>query len=304
MMVSFYRSSMDRYKILMENNAFPSDRYCVDSQVKFHGRDPQEAVLELRPTEGRISVEENEILESIEKNKKDLSLILLGNVNYLSGQAFNMEEITRLAHRHGIAVGFDLAHGAGNLLLNLHDAGVDFAVWCCYKYLNSGPGALGGCFVHEKHHGESLPRFEGWFGNRKETRFLMDKKFDPVPTASGWKISNPAIFQLAAMRASMDIFDRATMETIRKVGDDLTGYLEGLLKEKCPEVEVVTPKKRGSMLSVKYKGDSEGLLRHLRRNQAEVDFRPPDIFRMTPAPLYNTYEEVFNLAQLISRYSP
>lgn len=303
MMVSFYRPSGKRYKILIENNAFPSDQYAVDSQARFHGYDPKDAIIELSPKEGKLTVDENSILETIEKNKDELAVIMLGNVNYLSGQAFDIGAITSCAQKYKIPIGFDLAHGAGNLEFKLHDHGVDFAVWCSYKYLNSGPGALGGYFIHQKHHGQkNIPRFEGWFGNNKENRFFMNRKFDPINSAQAWELSNPPIFQLAAMRASMEIFDEATMPKIRSVGSELTGYLEFLLKENCPKVEIITPEKRGSMLSLKYQGDSEGLFNYLVEKKVEVDLRRPNILRLTPAPLYNTFEEVFEVVRHIKNY--
>jgi kynureninase len=300
MLVSFYRPTTKRYKILIENNAFPSDQYAVDSQVRFHGFEPKDAIIELK---GNPTVDEDLILQTIEKNKDELALVMLGNVNYLSGQAFDVAAIVALAHKYKIPVGFDLAHGVGNLEFSLHDHDVDFAVWCSYKYLNSGPGAVGGFFVHERHHGDKLiPRFEGWFGNNKENRFDMNRNFDPINSAQAWELSNPPIFQLAAMRASMEIFDEASLPRIRAVGNELTGYLEFLLKENCPKIEVVTPKRRGSMLSVTYKGDTEGLFKHLVEKKVEVDLRRPNIFRITPAPLYNTFEEVFEAVNHIKNY--
>ncbi|MFI5390370.1 MAG: aminotransferase class V-fold PLP-dependent enzyme, partial [Bacteriovoracales bacterium] len=231
------------------------------------------------------------------------ALILLGNVNYLSGQAFDVKSITALANKLNIPIGFDLAHGAGNLKFNLHDDGVDFAVWCTYKYLNCGPGSLGGFFIHEKHlKNKNIPRFEGWFGNKKETRFFMNRNFEPMDSVQSWQLSNPGIFQLASMRASMEIFDHATMPRIRKVGDQLTGYLESLLRENCPKIEVITPSRRGSMLSLKYQGDTEGLFNYLVEKKIEVDLRRPNILRLTPAPLYNTFEEVFKVVEIISNY--
>lgn len=303
MMVSFYRPTKKRYKILIENNAFPSDQYVVDSQVRFHGYDPKDAIIELSPQEGSLIVDENSILETIEKNKDELALIMLGNVNYLSGQAFDVKSLTSFAHKNNIPIGFDLAHGAGNLEFSLHDHGVDFAVWCSYKYLNSGPGSLGGYFVHEKHHGQkNIPRFEGWFGNNKQNRFEMLRKFDPINSAQAWELSNPPIFQLAAMRASMEIFDLATMPLICSTGKELTDYLEYLLKENCPKVEVVTPQKRGSMLSLKYQGNTDGLYNYLVEKKVEVDLRRPNILRLTPAPLYNSFEEVFKVVNHIKNY--
>jgi kynureninase len=303
LMVSFYRPNSKKFKILIENNAFSSDQYAVDSQVRFHGFDPKEAIIELCPKEGKLTLDENYILETIEKYKDELALILIGNVNYLSGQAFDVKTITALANKFNIPIGFDLAHGTGNLEFDLHDDGVDFAVWCTYKYLNCGPGSLGGFYIHDKHlKNKNIPRFEGWFGNKKETRFLMNRDFEPMDSVQSWQLSNPGIFQLASMRASMEIFEQATMPKIRKVGDQLTGYLESLLKENCPKIEVITPSRRGSMLSLKYQGDTEGLFNYLVKKKIEVDLRRPNILRLTPAPLYNTFEEVFKVVEIISNY--
>ena len=301
MMVSFYKPSKNRFKILIENNTFPSDKYAVDSQAAFHGFDPKEAVVELKPTPGKKTIEPEDIIRQIRELGDSLALVMLGNCNYLSGQHFNMKEIAKVAHEVGANCGFNLAHGAGNLLLNLHDDNVDFAVWCSYKYLNSGPGGLAGAFVHERHvTKKDLPRFAGWWGTNKTTRFKMGPQFDPIPTAEAWQLSNPPIFQLASLRASMNIFDEATMPALRARGDKLTSYLEFLLKENCGEkLQIITPKERGSMLCVQLKDDPKKLVKVFTEKGVLLDFREPDILRITPAPLYNNFEDCFKLSQII-----
>lgn len=299
MMVSFYRPHKDRRKILIEANSFPSDQYAVDSQARFHGFDPREVVVELQPGEDAV--------QRIEQLGSSLALVMLGNCNYLSGQKFDFAAITAAAHRVGAFAGFNLAHGAGNLHLRLHDDGPDFAVWCSYKYLNSGPGGLAGAFVHERHLGRNdLPRFEGWWGHNKETRFKMGPRFEALPTAEAWQLSNPPIFQLASLRASMEIFDRAGMENLRRRGDRLTGAFEGLLKKEFgSEIEVVTPAlpARGSMLCLRFKNNPRGWSGKLKQHHTLVDFREPDIIRATPAPLYNNFEDVFRLVQVLREAS-
>lgn len=302
MMVSFYRPTRERYKILIEGGAFPSDHYAVASQARFHGY--ENAILELKPRSGESTLRPEDILETIEREGKSIALILLGNVNYLTGQAYDVAGITRAGHKQGCKVGFDLAHGAGNLQVRLHDDGPDFAVWCSYKYLNAGPGALAGCFVHERHGKDrNLPRFEGWWGHDKKTRFEMGPVFNPIPGAEGWQLSNPPIFQLAALRASMDIFDQATIAEIRKKGDELTGYLEFLLRQLPPGyLTITTPsdlKQRGCQLSLRVKSDPRGLQKRLVDNGVICDFREPDIIRAAPAPLYNRYSDVFRLYEVL-----
>ena len=296
MMVSFYRPTPKRFKILIEPNSFPSDQYAVDSQAKFHGFDPKEAIVELVPRQGEEWMRESDILDKIDELGDELALVMMGNVNYLTGQRYNFKLITEKAHEKGAMAGFNLAHGAGNLLLDLHNWGVDFAVWCSYKYLNSGPGGLAGCFVHERHHKDSdIPRFEGWWGHDKKRRFLMEREFKSIGNAEAWQLSNPPIFQLASLRASMDLFEKATMKALRKKGDELTSYLQFLIKDKC---HVVTPEDRGSMLCLKIEEGSKKLLESLKSKGVIFDFREPDIFRVTPAPLYNSFQDVYHLAQI------
>ncbi len=302
MLTSFYRPTKSRYKILIENNTFPSDRYAALSQARFHGFDPNESVIELKPKEGSYTVSEDEIEEQILKHKDELALILLGNVNYLSGQYFDIEQITKLAHSIDCPVGFNLAHGAGNLELKLHDWNVDFAVWCGYKYLNSGPGGLAGTFVHTNHLGKKdIPRFEGWWGQNKETRFQMGPDFDPIPTVEAWQLSNPPILPMASLRASLEIFHRAGFENIISKRKQMTSYLEELLINKLRStIQIITPQKRGAMLSLKFGADPKRLLQIFREKNIICDFREPDILRIAPAPLYTSYEDVFHLVSSIA----
>lgn len=304
MMVSFYKPTKTRFKILIENNTFPSDKYAVDSQARFHGFDPKEAIVELKPKPGKKTVDPQDVLDQINELGDSLALVMLGNCNYLSGQKFNFKDVTATAHKNGALCGFNLAHGAGNLLLNLHDDNVDFAVWCSYKFLNSGPGGLAGAFVHEKHLGKKdIPRFEGWWGHDKTSRFKMGPDFQPIPTVEAWQLSNPPIFQLASLRSSMNIFDEVGMPALRAKGDRLTAYLEYLLLENCEgKLEITTPSdvsQRGSTLSIQMKTDPKPLVKVFGEKGVILDFREPDILRICPAPLYNTYEDCFKLVQII-----
>lgn len=305
MMVSFYRPTKTRFKILIENNTFPSDKYGVDSQARFHGFDPSVAIVELKPAPGKKTVEPEDVIAQINALGDSLALVMLGNCNYLSGQCFNFKDIAAAAHKNGALCGFNLAHGAGNLALNLHDDDVDFAVWCSYKYLNAGPGGLAGAFVHEKHFSDkTIPRFEGWWGHDKTTRFKMGSTFQPIPTVEAWQLSNPPIFQLASLRASMNIFDEAGIKNLRARGDKLTAYLEFLLNTNCEgKLSIITPKnpkERGSMLSIQMKNDPKPLVKVFGEKGVILDFREPDILRITPAPLYNSYEDCFRLVQIMS----
>ncbi len=308
MMVSFYRPSGERRKILIEAGAFPSDQYAVASQVRFHGQDPDEAILRLSPREGEETLRTEDILETLERHGREIALVLLGNVNYLTGQAFDMAAITRAAHKQGCRVGFDLAHAAGNLRLSLHDDGPDFAVWCSYKYLNGGPGTLGGVFVHERHaRDKDLPRFAGWWGHDKQTRFQMGPDFNPSPGAEGWMLSNPPILQLAALRASLEIFDRATMPALRRKSELLTGYLEFLLDRLPPGFVRITtprePKQRGVQLSLRFGKEPRKLLEKLTAQGILCDFRSPDVIRAAPAPLYVSFLDVYRFAGVLESHA-
>ena len=281
LLVSFYQPRPGKHRLLMERGAFPSDRYAAVSHARFRGF--PDAVLESEDPLRDLS------------QRGDVALALIGNVNYVSGRACDMRALVRAAHASGARIGFDLAHGAGNLLLTLHEDGADFAAWCNYKYLNAGPGGLGGAFIHERHADAALPRFEGWWGHDKARRFEMGPSFSAIRGAEAWQLSNPPILPLAALRASMELFDQAGMPALRRKGDRLTGYLEWLLRRLG--IEVLTPAQRGSMLTVRFR--KPGLVPELAKRGAAVDLRPPDIVRITPAPLYNSFEDVRRLAALI-----
>jgi kynureninase len=299
MFVSFYRPTPQRYKILVEADTFPSDRYAVEAHLKWHGYDPQDALIALPPREGEAVVRTEDIEAVLAREGDAIALVWLGGVNYYTGQAFDMARITQAGHAQGCVVGFDLAHAAGNLVLHLHDWDVDCAVWCSYKYLNAGPGSVAGCFVHERHaRRPDLPRFAGWWGHNKTTRFEMPPDFDPIPGAEGWQLSNPPILQLAALRASMDLFDQVGMDRLRAKSERLTGYLEALLDHHALNgISLVTPRdpqQRGAQLSLRIA--QHGKILHERLTQANVlcDWREPDVIRVAPAPLYNTFMEVYS----------
>lgn len=305
MMVSFYRPTPERYKILIEYDAFPSDKYAVESQIKFHGYDPKEALLELKARKGEACIRREDMEEIIEEQGEEIALIMLGNTNYYTGQFFDMKRITELGHEKGCKVGFDCAHGAGNVELNLHDTGADFAVWCNYKYLNSGPGSLGGCFVHERHaHNKEIPRFAGWWGHNKETRFGMRDGFDPIPGMEGWQLSNPPILSMAAIWASLKIFEEAGMPNLRKKAVKLTGYLEYLLDEiKDKRIAIITPRdpnQRGTQLSIQVKSANKSLFEAITKAGVIADWREPDVIRVAPVPLYNSFEDVYKFVEILT----
>ncbi len=306
MMVSFYRPTNTRFKIVMESDAFPSDRYAIESQIKFHGFDPADALVELKPRTGEELIRHEDIEKVIQEQGNEIALILLGGVNYYTGQVFDFKEIARLGHSKGCLVGFDLAHGAGNLNLQLHDSNIDFAVWCTYKYLNSGPGSLGGCFVHERHaNDKSLPRFAGWWGHNKETRFNMRFDFDPIAGAEGWQLSNPPILAMAAMRASLDIFDEVGMEKLNQKTILLTGYLEFLLDNIPNEsIRIITPrdkKQRGCQLSIQVKNADKTLFDQITKDGVIADWREPDVIRVAPIPLYNSFMDVYRFVEVLKK---
>ena len=302
MMTSFYRPTRGRHKILVERGAFPSDQYAVKSQIQFHGFDPAAALIELIPSPGESCLLDEQIESIIDRSGDEIALILLGGVNYATGQAFDMAGITRAGHARGCVVGFDLAHAAGNLLLTLHDCGPDFAVWCNYKYLNGGPGCVAGCFVHERYASSwNLPRFAGWWGHDEASRFQMGPKFQPMTGAEGWQLSNPSIMSLAVLRASMDIFHEAGMEHLRAKSVLLTGYLEFLLSRvKSPSYSIITPhekERRGAQLSIRVRQNGRALCEQLASEGIVGDWREPDTFRVAPVPLYNSYQDVFRFAE-------
>jgi kynureninase len=306
MMVSFYRPEKDRFKILIEKNAFPSDQYAVKSQLEFHGYDPQTALLELEPRAGEDILRTEDILELIKNKGKEIALIMIGGLNYYTGQAFEMEKITQAGHQMGCTVGFDLAHGAGNLNLSLHDWGVDFAVWCTYKYMNSGPGGIAGCFVHERHiKRKDLPRFAGWWGHDKATRFLMDDTFVPIEGAEGWQMSNETVLSMAALKASLEIFEEAGMKALVGKSRLLTGYLEYLINSLGSErIQIITPKQpdaRGAQLSIRVLNSDRTLFKAISDRGVIADWREPDVIRIAPTPLYNSYKDVFDFVQILKK---
>lgn len=304
MMVSFYQPTPKRRKIIIESDAFPSDRYAVKSQINFHGYDPEQDLILWKPRPGEHTNRLEDLKKLLEENPGEVDLILIGSTNYYTGQSFPLKEIAKLGHDYDTKVGFDLAHGAGNIQPHLHDSGADFAVWCSYKYLNSGPGSVGGCFVHERHAKNiDLNRFAGWWGHNKATRFNMRQEFDPIPGAQGWQLSNPPILSLAAIRASLDLFKEAGFENIREKAVKLTGFLEFLIKTMGGnEIEIITPEnpeERGSQLSIELKNAGKGFFDKLQAAGVITDWREPNVIRLAPIPLYNSYEDVFNLVQKI-----
>jgi kynureninase len=302
MMVSFYRPTSKRHKIVVEAGAFPSDQYAVKSQIQFHGFAPSTSLIELSPRPGETFLRDEDIQNTIEREGEHIALIMFGGVNYGTGQAFDMEKITRLGHAQGCVVGFDLAHAAGNLPVQLNAWGPDFAVWCSYKYLNGGPGCIAGCFVHERHaHNFDLPRFAGWWGHDEASRFQMGPEFRPMVGAEGWQLSNPPIVSLAGLRASMEIFNRAGMERLRAKSVSLTGYLESLLKQNfSAKFSIVTPEekdRRGAQLSIRISSKGRSLCDRLIAKGIICDWREPDILRVAPVPLYNSYRDVFQFVR-------
>jgi kynureninase len=301
-MATFYRPSTERHKILIETNAFPSDRYAVASQIRFHGYDPADSLIEMSPRAGEtnIRIEDIEALGQAEGER--IALILFPGVNYYSGQAFDCDRITKAGHAKGCVVGFDMAHGAGNLALKLHEWDVDFAAWCSYKYLNSGPGGIAGCFVNERHARDTgLTRFAGWWGHDKESRFRMGSDFQAIASAEGWQLSNPSILALAALRASMDIFDEAGMDRLRAKSERLTGYLEYLLKQngsnRFQPVTSSDPAQRGAQLSLRISTNGRKVCDQLAGAGIICDWREPDIMRVAPVPLYNSFMDVYCFAE-------
>ena len=300
MMVSFYRPTQKRHKIIIEGDAFPSDIYAVESQIKHHGFLPESSLIKLRPRDGESAIRIEDISAIIERDGYEIALIMLGGVNYYTGQVFDFEVITKLAHNKGINVGFDLAHAAGNIKLELHKWGVDFAVWCSYKYLNSGPGSVAGAFVHEKHHNANLPRFAGWWGHNKEERFKMPDKFNPITSAEGWQLSNPPILSLAAIRASLSIFDEVGMDKLVLKSKKLTDYLVFLLNSvKTDRIEIITPEERGCQLSIRVKNGDKKLFDSITVKGVIADWREPDVIRVAPIPLYNSFQDVFNFYSIL-----
>ncbi|MCA0933424.1 kynureninase [Lutimonas saemankumensis] len=304
MMVTFYRPEGKRRKIVIEKNAFPSDQYAVKSQLEFHGYDPDETLIEIEPREGEDVLRTEDITDLIIREGNEIALIMLSGLNYYTGQAYDMKAITKAGHHMGCQVGFDLAHGAGNLKLSLHDWGVDFAVWCTYKYMNSGPGGIAGCFVHSKHvSNKDLPRFTGWWGNKKETRFLMDDTFDPIEGAEGWQMSNETVLSMAALKASLEIFDQVGMDKLVEKSKKLTGYLEFLIDElKSDRIQVITPRDpeaRGAQLSIRVLNSDKSLFKAISEKGVIADWREPDVIRIAPAPVYNNFNDVYRFVEIL-----
>lgn len=299
LMVSFYSPTKSRYKIVIEKGAFPSDRYAVESQIIFHGFDPETSIVEIGPRKNEHTIRHEDIKSYLEEEGESVALIMFGGVNYYTGQVFDIKSITQLAHGAGAVVGYDLAHGVGNIPLELHHWDVDFAAWCSYKYLCGGPGCPGGIFVHEKYKNFQGNRFAGWWGQNKETRFLMEPEFTPITGAEGWQISNPPVFSMASLMASMEIIDLAGMHAMREKSERLTGYLEFLLAEFTPEVEILTPgnaSERGCQLSISIPKNGREIFNALRASGYIVDWREPQVIRVAPKPLYNTFAEVWDFA--------
>lgn len=297
LMVSFYQPTQERNKIVIEKGAFPSDRYAVESQIRFHGFDPGVSLIEIKARPGESILRTEDIVERIEKECDAVALVMFGGVNYYTGQAFEMREITAAAHRVGAYAGFDLAHAAGNISLEMHDWDADFAAWCSYKYLNGGPGAVAGAFVHERHADcPDMPRFAGWWGHDKATRFQMGPDFVPLAGAEGWQVSNPPILQMAALRASLEIFDEAGIPALVDKSRRLTGYLEVRLDGLGdPRIEIITPPdeaQRGCQLSIRVKNGDRGLHQRLVEHGVSADWREPDVIRVAPVPLYNSFKDV------------
>lgn len=302
MMVSFYQPTKTRYKIIIESDAFPSDKYAVESQLRHHGHSDKEGLILWKPRENEELLRYEDLEAILDEQGDQVALILIGGVNYYTGQYFDLKRITTLGHQYGCKVGFDCAHGAGNVPLNLHASGADFAIWCTYKYMNSGPGSLSGCFVHERHaFNKDLDRFTGWWSHNKATRFNMRHEFDLLPGAEGWQLSNPPILSLAAIRASLAIFDEVGIAQLREKSKHLTGYFEYLVKELGDDViRVITPsnpEERGCQLSIQVKNANRDLHDKLTKSGVISDWREPDVIRCAPVPLYNSYKDVYHMVQ-------
>jgi len=308
MMVSFYQPKGERYKIIMEGGAFPSDQYAMESQVKFHGYEYDDAVIEVKPRTGEHHLRTEDILSVIEENKDSVALVMFSGVQYYTGQAFDMEMITAKAHQVGALAGFDLAHAAGNLVLKLHDWDVDFAVWCSYKYMNSGPGGVSGAFVHERHaNNPDLPRFSGWWGHSEDERFLMKRGFIPEYGAAGWQLSNAPVMTMAVHRASLDMFDQVSMEQLFSKGLNLNGYLQYVIEDAARSndklsFQIITPEERGCQLSVLTGDNGKELFDYLTEHGVIADWREPNVIRMAPVPFYNSFEEIYKFGQILKSF--
>lgn len=313
LMVSFYKPTQGRFKIIMEAGAFPSDQYAIESQVRFHGFDPKEAILEISPRAGEYALRTQDILDQIQAQGAEIALVLFGGVNYFTGQWFDMEAITKTGHEVGAMVGFDLAHAAGNVPLKLHDWNVDFACWCSYKYQNSGPGGISGIFVHEQHFSDkTLNRFAGWWGYQEEQRFKMEKGFVPEAGADGWQVSCTQVMPMALYHASLKIFEKAGfMKALRVKSEALTGYMIFTVNQVnkelgVPQFKVITPTDvadRGAQVSIIAKDKGKEIFQQLVAHNVLGDWREPNVIRLSPVPLYNTFEDVFKTAELMLKIS-
>jgi len=302
LMVSFYQPTITKFKILIESDAFPSDKYAVESQLKFHGYDADESLILWKPRDGEELLRIEDLETILEEQGDEIALLLIGGVNYYTGQFLDLKHIADLGHAKGCLVGIDLAHGAGNIQPDLHDSNVDFAAWCTYKYLNSGPGSLAGIFVHENHaYNKDLKRFSGWWNHNKETRFNMRQPFDVLPGAEGWQLSNPPILSMAAIKSSLDLFNEVGMEALRKKSIKLTGYFEFLINElNNDKIKIITPsnpEERGCQLSIQVKNADKSLHQKLTDAHIITDWREPDVIRSAPTPLYNTFEDVYKMVE-------
>ena len=304
LMLSFYKPTKQRYKIIMEAGAFPSDMYAMETQALFHGFDPADAIVEIAPRKGEHCIDHSDIEAAIQKHKNNLALVLFGGVNYYTGQYFDLKRIAELAHRVGALVGFDLAHAVGNKVMHLHDWNVDFACWCSYKYLNSGPGAVGGIFVHETHlKNKDTFRLAGWWGHDEKTRIKMKKGFKPMKTAESWQMSNAQVLNMAAHRASLDIFDELSMTDLANKSFELTNYAEFLLRKLTQlKFDIITPDnplERGCQLSLLFKSRGKEVFDHLQKNGVVADWREPNVIRIAPVPLYNSFQDVYTMYEIL-----
>ncbi|MBS1526411.1 MAG: kynureninase [Bacteroidetes bacterium] len=307
LLVSFYNPTKKRFKILMEGGAFPSDQYAIESQIRFHGFEPKDAIIEVFPRKGEYTLRTEDILEAIDENSNNLALVLFAGINYYTGQLFDMSAIAEAAHEAGAYVGFDLAHAIGNVPLKLHEWEADFAVWCSYKYLNSGPGGISGVFVHERYFNQDLKRFAGWWGYGVDKRFLMTQGFEPANGAEGWQVSTSPILLMTVHKAALDVFEKAGLEKLRKKSLLLTGYFEFLIKQinqKHNEelfmiITPAEPKWRGCQLSIICKRNGQAIFDHLAQNGVIGDWREPDVIRLSPVPLYNSFTDVFRASKLM-----
>tara|TARA_B110000503_G_scaffold26190_1_gene41271 strand:- start:3053 stop:4324 length:1272 start_codon:yes stop_codon:yes gene_type:complete len=306
LMVSFYQPSKLKHKILIESDAFPSDRYAVETQLRFHGFDPSESLIEWSPRKGETLLNIEDLESILQSHGDEIALLLIGGVNYYTGQYLDLKKISELGHEKGCKVGIDLAHGVGNIQPNLHESGVDFAAWCTYKYMNSGPGSLGGVFVHERYaHDQTLKRFAGWWSQNKETRFDMRQPLDITPGAEGWQLSNPPILSMAAIKASLALFSDVGMPALIKKSRQLTGYLEYLILElNNKNISIITPKdpeQRGCQLSIQVKNANKSLHTKLTEAHVITDWRTPDVIRCAPVPFYNSFEDVFKMVEQLKK---